>query len=160
MSTEDRLARLEKMMRLWRYATIALLCLVVPTAGGFAFLLFGTMPSLRARRIEVRSDQGIAVVTLESVNSTGVIATRNIEGRRLFAVSSDEYGDGMIETFSAKGAPMVNICTTPTGGAIRVLNNLGREVVGLQSNKANCGLMMAKDVDGETREILSGSRYR
>lgn len=158
MTTEDRLAKLEKSLRIWRWLTLGLAGLLLPVAGGLGFLFFGVAPTLRARKFEIVSDKGVPVVILESVDSIGHIGTRNSEGRRLIAISSEATGDGLIETYSAKGTPMVHISTTPTGGAIRVLNNLGKEVVGLQSNKANCGLMMCKDVDGETRDYLSGNR--
>jgi hypothetical protein len=95
---------------------------------------------------------------LASQDSNGLIQTRNSLAKPMIVLTADELGDGIMHTFNAKGAEMVQISTTPTGGTVRLLNNLGHEVVGLQSNKSNAGLIMVKNVDGETRESLSGSR--
>ena len=56
------------------------------------------------------------------------------------------------------GDYLVYVTATDTGGAVAILNNTGQDVVNLQSSKTNCGLMIAKDYNGNSRESLSGSR--
>lgn len=158
MTMEERLAKLEKAMRRWRWATLALLIAIGPLLAGTGYLMFGVQRVVRARKLEILNDQGLQVVVLDSFKSGGIVGTRNSHGHPVITLSLDETGDGLLETCNAKGVPMVHVTTTPTGGALRIRNNLGREVVGLQSNKANCGVMMAKDVDGQTQAMLSGSQ--
>lgn len=165
LTVEERVSILEKSLRRWRTISLVSLVLLIGVGGASGWILFGVPRALRARRIEIINDKGTSVVALEAGKLGGQITTRNDHGHSLFVVSTEEKleatkGDALIEIYSAKGAPMVGFSTSPTGGWVQVFNNLGKEVVGLQSNKANCGSIMVKDVDGGLRESLSGSRAR
>ena len=158
MTVEERLVRLEKALRRYRWTTLGLLIAVVPLAGFVGWKHFSVASRLLARKVEIVNDKGVTVVVLDSAKGWGTLESHNSLGKPLFMVNADELGDGLVQTFNAKGSEMVQLSTTPTGGTVRLMNNLGREVVGMQSNKSNCGLIMVKDVDGETRELMSASR--
>jgi hypothetical protein len=158
LTVEERVEQLERAVRRWRVLTLVACLTAIPSLAGVGYFGWGTPRTLRARQFEVMNDKGIPVVVLASQDSNGLIQTRNSLAKPMIVLTADELGDGIMHTFNAKGAEMVQISTTPTGGTVRLLNNLGHEVVGLQSNKSNAGLIMVKNVDGETRESLSGSR--
>lgn len=158
MTTEERLAKLEKGVRVWRGATLGMGILTLAVAGFVGFQFVSSTKTLRSQRFEVVDSNGTVVTTLYSSARGGVIDTRSSHGRPLFTVTTAENGDGVLDTFNAKGEGMVSLGTTPTGGSLRVFNNLGKEVVGMQSNKMNSGLVMVKDVDGVITQNLVGNR--
>ena len=176
MSTEERLARLERSQRWLRYANVVLvgtvLALAVPcctarndkavssppvftvTSDGAVFI-----PGvLRARGVEVLNLKGQLAVRLTEAG----ISTRNAEGKELVSIgATEDSGGGAIWTCSAKGKVEARIGSTEGGGgSIDVYNPFGKEVASLQCDKANCGLLWVCDQNGVEKDALSGSSRR
>ena len=165
LTVEERISLLEKSLRRWRMISLSSLVLLIGVGAATGWVLFGVPRTLRARKIEIINDKGTSVVSLESGKLGGLITTRNDHGHPLFLVSTEEKleatkGDALVEIYSAKGAAMVAMSTTATGGTLQVFNNLQKEIIGLQSNKLNCGMIVVRDVHGDLRESMSGSRQR
>ena len=155
---EERVERLEKSMRRWRFISLGLVVGLSLFSGLFAWREFGTRGSIKARTIHIVGQGDAKLVELSSNTQGGVIRTSNLEGSSLFLTASDPKGRGTVATFNGKGSELVYVAATDSGGALVVMNSMGTEVVNLQSSKANCGLMIARDYEGNTRETLSGSR--
>lgn len=155
---EERVERLEKAIRQWRYVSCGLVGGLVLFSTLFLWREFGTRGTVKARTIHIVGGNGVKVVELSSNEVGGVIRTTNADGASLFLAAADPLGRGTLSTFNGKGSELVYIAATGTGGAVAIMNNMGKDVVNLQSSKLNCGLMMAKDYDGNTRESLSASR--
>jgi hypothetical protein len=158
LTMDERVERLELALRRGRYVVFGLVGTVVLIGTLFAWREFGTRGTVKARTIQIVGAGGARVIELTSNNIGGVIRTSNLDGNSLFLTAADPEGRGTIATFNGKGNEIVYIAATSTGGAVAVMNNIGKDVVNLQSSKTNCGLMIAKDYDGNSRESLSGSR--
>lgn len=155
---EERVERLENMIGRWRKISAGLLAGCLLFLGLFGWREFGTRGTVKARTIQIVGISGSKTIELTSNNLGGVIRTLNADGASLFLASPDSEGRGTVATYNGKGQEIVYITATSTGGAVAVMNNIGKDVVNLQSSKTNCGLMIAKDYDGVSRESLSGSR--
>lgn len=158
LTMDERVERLELALKRGRYIVFGLVGTVFLIGTLFAWREFGTRGSVKARSIQIVGAGGSKVIELSSNAAGGVIRTSNLDGNSLFLAAADPEGRGTLATFNGKGNEIVYIAATSTGGAIAVMNNIGKDVVNLQSSKTNCGLMIAKDYDGNSRESLSGSR--
>ena len=155
---EERVERLEQAIRRWRQVSFGLIGGLVLFASLFSWREFGTRGTIKARSIQVVGTGGAKVVELSSNNLGGMIRTATAEGNSLFLTAADPEGRGTVATFNGKGSELVYVAATSTGGAVIVMNNIGKDVVNLQSSTTNCGLMIPKDYNGNSRESLSGSR--
>ena len=155
---EERVERLELAIRRWRYVSYGLVAGLVLFASLFSWREFGTRGTVKARFIQVIGSNGSKVVELSSNDLGGIIRTTNVDGASLFLAASDPKGRGSLATYNGKGSELVYVTATDTGGALAIMNNIGNDVVNLQSSMTNCGLMISKDYNGNSKENLSGSR--
>jgi hypothetical protein len=127
---------------------------------------------IRAKKIEVVSENGQKVISLHSWKHGGWISTYgtkkntlsilsaddvgggnfvtyNSKGKDLVELSSTKSGNGIISTYSAKGKGLVKITATPEGsGAISTYNSKGKELVSITSTTTDDGSISTYDING------------
>lgn len=132
MSTEDRLNRLEKSLRQWRRATVALICLfaVVLIAGATG----GTPTELTVRRLTVVDEHGSPCITLirkSATDFTGIVMEQPNAGGE------------------SKGGSIA-IATSKDGASLRI--GFGSQ----DGNKRAASLIVNRDDDGKLTITDSG----
>ena len=159
MTVEERFAKLEKSVRLWRSMTLALVGSVIGLGGGTAWLHLRTPRVLHARKFEVMNDKGVAIELTSSHEGDGLIAVNAGIGTPRIMLGTSRKGFGMLEIYSGQEQKMVGMGGSGSGGQVSLFNNSGKRVVEIQSSKTNCGAIAVHDFDGAPKQGLSGE-YR
>ena len=130
MTIEQRLDQLEKRNK---RLTVALTMTVVAMAAVVTMaateLKDGVFDSVVAKRVFVKNDVGQIVVTLDTDdNGNGLVRTFSAKGKTLVKLSSTVNGEGTVTTFQPNGKPLVKLFATAdgNGGLINVLKQDGR----------------------------------
>ena len=154
---DDRLAKLEKSMRFYRWTTLGLVIVVSVLALGQGYLNF-TIPSVtRTRRLEVVNDKG-AVIELSAQDSGGLMTISNEKGRARLLMGASRKGTGQVELHGANDERAALLWGTTSGGMLVLFNSDQKPVVDIQSDKKNCGVIAVNNYAGEYREGLVGDR--
>src|SRR5207244_12237648 len=77
MTVEERLTKLEKSLRKWRYLSLALTVASVALAGGVAYEFLGVRGTVRARRLIVVNDRGMAFDLDSTTDGDGIISVHD-----------------------------------------------------------------------------------
>jgi len=115
MDIEQRLNRLERQNKRLKKGMIGMV------VAGFSLLVMAQASPpkihdlIRAKKIEVVSDNGRKVILLESWKLGGWIQTYNKKGKPLFTVAATDNGNGLISIYNSKGKPSVSIATAGGG---------------------------------------------
>ena len=156
MNVEQRLAKLERTSRYWRFTAVALgLTLVAITAMGLADDAEQVPDVIKARRFEVVNEQGTPQVILSQHEQLGgAIGTYNPQGERVVLISLNATGvGGVINTFDGKGGKLVEIgAAEGRGGAIATYDGKGGELVEIGVTKNDEGVITT--YDGKGRELV------
>ena len=149
MDIEQRLNRLERQNRRMKKGMIGMV------VAGFSLLVMAQASPpkihdlIRAKKIEVVSDNGRRVILLESWKLGGRISTNNKKGKTLFTVSATDNGNGLIATYSSKGKKLVSITSTRgNNGAIATHNSKGKVIVDLSAAGDAGGSISTYDHNG------------
>ena len=158
MNIEQRLAKLERTSRYWRFTAVALgLTLVAITAMGLADDAEQVPDVIRARRFEVVNEQGTPQVILSQHEQLGgAIGTYNPQGERVVLISLNATGvGGVINTFDGKGGELVSIGTTEDGaGAVSTFDGKGWELVRIGATVDGEGSISTYNRAGQVRAQL------
>ncbi|MGQ0633229.1 MAG: hypothetical protein ACT4QC_01355 [Planctomycetaceae bacterium] len=160
MSVEERLARLEKSVRLWRWSSGGLGAAVLLLVGATAIDYLGFRGTVQARRIVVRNDQGAAVEIETSPSGDGVVSVNDAKNLTRVLMGTSQRGFGTVELYGGGDQKMVFLGGSGSGGQITVFNNEKKKVVDVQATKTNCGAVIVSDFDGHQIHGLSGDQRR
>lgn len=136
MTTEERLARVEKMTRRWQLGFMTLSGLVLLLGSYVAYRELTVAKVIRAQKIQIVGERGDTLIEMKR----------------------DDAGDANISTYNSKGSLMVSVNTTLTGGAVWLYNQLGKPIVGMQSNKFHSGTLTVSDHDGNVQGRMTGGQ--
>jgi hypothetical protein len=158
MTVEERLIRLEKSQRRWRYLSLGLLVAVAALAGGVAYDFLGVRGTLRARRIIVVNEKGSALELDSTTEGDGIISVHDSLNVPRALLGNSRKGYGTLELYSGAQQKLISIGGSGSGGQIAVFNNSGRKVIDAQASKTNSGAIAVNDFDGNYAHGLFGDR--
>lgn len=158
MTVEERLIRLEKSQRRWRYLSLGLLVAVAALAGGVAYDFLGVRGTLRARRIIVVNEKGSALELDSTTEGDGIISVHDSLNVPRALLGNSRKGFGTLELYSGAQQKLISIGGSGSGGQIAVFNNSGRKVIDAQASKTNSGAIAVNDFDGNYAHGLFGDR--
>jgi hypothetical protein len=134
---EQRLERLEKSQKRYRFATIGLLCLMVAGV---------SMGQMKTTIIGDTKDLGFIVCAGLSVV--------NIEtGKPLITLGGTDSG-GTVTTYSSSGEGLLELGGTDSGGAIYIYNKMGEGIVTLKADENGNGEVGAWNRNGKGRTLV------
>jgi hypothetical protein len=147
---EQRLARLEKNVRYYRFGFAGLLTAVTV----FAFMSFNRkLPApdvIQAKTFQVVDDQGRVLVELNKEDGNGQISTFTASGNKLVSMFTSDGGAGGINTFGKDGKVIFKVTnTTEGGGYMALFNGAGSEVGELGVTNAQSGYLRLNDSKGD-----------
>lgn len=158
MTVEERLIRIEKSQRRWRYLSLGLLVAVAALAGGVAYDFLGVRGTLRARRIIVVNEKGSALELDSTTEGDGIISVHDSLNVPRALLGNSRKGFGTLELYSGAQQKLISIGGSGSGGQIAVFNNSGRKVIDAQASKTNSGAIAVNDFDGNYAHGLFGDR--
>ena len=161
MTVEERLAKLEKTVRLWRIATAALLVISAVLGGGLGMLFFGAPSVLRAKSFHVVNDKGVALELTHTAEGDGLAVFNAGAGAGVprIRLGTSTKGFGMMELYGGHEQRLISVGGSGSGGLVSIYNNSGKKVVDLQSSKTNSGAVLVNDYDGVFRQGFSGDHH-
>ena len=158
MTVEERLIRIEKSQRRWRYLSLSLLVAVAALTGGVAYDFLGVRGTLRARRIIVVNEKGSALELDSTTEGDGIISVHDSLNVPRALLGNSRKGYGTLELYSGAQQKLISIGGSGSGGQIAVFNNSGRKVIDAQASKTNSGAIAVNDFDGNYAHGLFGDR--
>lgn len=158
MTVEERLTKLEKAVRRWRFLCYGLGGLLVVTAAGVALDYLGLRGTVKAKRFIVGNDKGAAIELDSSSDGDGVISVHDAKGLPRVLIGNSQRGFGTMELYGGADHKLIFIGGSGSGGQIALFNNEKRKVVDLQATKSNCGAIHVNDYDGHVMNGISGDR--
>jgi hypothetical protein len=158
MTVEERLTKLEKSLRRWRYHSLGLVVTSVALAGGLAFDFLGVHGTLRARRLLVVNERGTAIELDSNDEGDGIISVHDSMNVPRALLGNSRKGFGTLELYSGVKQKLVSIGGTGSGGQIAVFNNSGQRVIDAQASKTNSGAIAVNDFDGNYAHGLFGDK--
>ncbi len=158
LTVEQRLERVEKSLRRARLLSLALLLGVLSLGGGLAFDFLGVRGTIRARRMIVVNERGIAVEIESNEDGDGIVSLHDSMNVPRALLGNSRKGFGTLELYSGAQQKMVSIGGSGSGGQIAIYNNSGRKVIDAQASKTNSGAIAVHDFDGNYSHGLFGDR--
>jgi hypothetical protein len=158
MTVEERLTRLEKTLRRWRYLSLILVLAVAGLAGGLAFDFLGVRGTIRAKRVLVVNERGSAVELDSTTEGDGIISIHDSMNVPRALMGNSRKGFGTLELYSGAQQKLVSIGGSGSGGQLAVFNNSGRKVIDAQASKTNSGAIAVNDFDGNYAHGMFGDR--
>lgn len=158
MTVEERLIKLEKSMRLWRFASTGLGAAVAMALIAVAIDHLGLRGTVRAKKFVVLNDKGAAVEIENSPEGDGLISLHDFKGLPRVLLGNSKKGYGTMELYGGSEQKIVFLGGSGSGGQIALYNNEKKKVVDLQATRTNCGAVVVSDFDGRLIQHLSGER--
>ena len=158
LTVEQRLERVEKSLRRSRLLSLGLLLGVLALGGGLAFDFLGVRGTIKARRIIVLNERGIAVEIESNEDGDGIVSLHDSMNVPRALLGNSRKGFGTLELYSGAQQKMVSIGGSGSGGQIAIYNNSGRKVIDAQASKTNSGAIAVHDFDGNYAHGLFGDR--
>ena len=158
LTVEERLDKLEKSARRWRFTSLGLFLGLAGLSAVFGWTQVRIAGVVRAQRFEIVHDKGIALELAASPDGDGHIELFNAIGTPRVKIGNSRRNAGTIETYSGHEQKMITIGGSGSGGQIAVYNSSGNKVVDVQSSKTNCGALAVNNFDGQFREGIWGDR--
>lgn len=158
LTIEERLENLEKSARRWRFISLALFLGLAGLAGYSTWAQVRIPHVVRARRLEIIHDKGVALELASSPEGDGHFELFNAIGTPRVKIGNSRRNAGTIETYSGHEQKLISIGGSGSGGQVAVFNSSGHKVVDVQSSKTNCGALAVNNFDGEFREGIWGDR--
>jgi hypothetical protein len=157
IAPEDRLGKLEKTVRFWRFMTMGLgIALAVVTLGQ-GWLDYSGWRTFRTRRLEVVGDNGL-VASISGEKPGGLVTVFNAQGMPRLLMGSSKADSGQIEIHGKNDDRAALLWGTSSGGMLVLFNSDARPVVDIQSDRRNSGIVAVHDYNGNYREGLVGDR--
>ena len=158
MTVEERLTKLEKSQRKWRYLSLGLVAACVALTGGLAWDFLGVRGTIRARRLLVVNERGNAIELDTTTEGDGIISIHDSMNVPRALLGNSRKGFGTLELYSAGQQKLVSVGGSGSGGQIVVFNNSGVKVIHAQASKTNSGAIAVNDFDGNYAHGLFGDR--
>jgi hypothetical protein len=158
MTVEERLNKLEKSVRRWRFASIGLgaAVLIVLSALGIDYL--GLRGTVRARKFIVVNDKGAAIELENSPEGDGLISIHDSKGLPRILLGNSQKGYGTMELYGGSEQKMLFLGGSGSGGQIALYNNDKKKVVDMQATRTNSGAIIVNDYDGQYVHGFTGER--
>jgi hypothetical protein len=158
LTVEQRLDRVEKSLRRAQLLNLALVLGVLALGGGLAFDFLGVRGTIRARRMIVVNERGIAVEIESNEDGDGIVSLHDSMNVPRALLGNSRKGFGTLELYSGAQQKMVSIGGSGSGGQIAIYNNSGRKVIDAQASKTNSGAIAVHDFNGNYTHGLFGDR--
>jgi hypothetical protein len=158
MTVEERLLKLEKSVRRWRFAGIGLGVATGLALAAVAFDYLGLRGTVAARKFVVRNDKGAAIELENSPDGDGLISINDSKGLARVLLGNSQRGYGTLELYGGTDQKVVFLGGSGSGGQVALYNNDKKKVVDLQATRTNCGGIFVNDFDGHYIHGLSGER--
>lgn len=160
MTVEERLTKLEKSLRKWRFLSLGLVLAVAGLAGGIAFEFLAVRGTIRARRLIVVNERGSAIELESTPEGDGFISIHDSLNIPRAQLGNSQKGFGTLELYGGSGPKrkLVSIGGSGSGGQLAVFNNSGSKVIDVQASKTNSGAIAVNDFDGNYAHGLFGDR--
>jgi len=158
MTVEERLTKLEKSLRRWRYLSLSMVVAGAGLAGGLAYNFLGVHGTIRARRLVVVNERGAAIELDSTTEGDGIISVHDSMNVPRALMGNSRKGFGTLELYSGAQQKLVSIGGSGSGGQLAVFNNSGRKVIDAQASKTNSGAIAVNDFDGNYAHGLFGDR--
>lgn len=158
MTVEERLLKLEKALRLWRFAGIGLTVAVSLALAAIGADYLGLRGTIRAKKFVVLNEKGSAIELENSPEGDGLISIHDAKGLPRVLLGNSQKGFGTLELYGGADHKMVFLGGSGSGGQIALYNNEKKKVVDLQATRTNCGAIVVNDFDGRYIHSLSGER--
>ena len=116
----------------------------------------GDFDVVEARRIYVTNDAGKIVVTLSTNDGgDGLVWTESAKGKDLVILNSAE-GHGTVTTFQPNGKELVDLTASDNDGMIKVTNKTGERIVTMNADEYGNGVVGAWNRKGKGRTLQPG----
>jgi hypothetical protein len=158
MTVEERLTKLEKSVKRWRYASIGLGVAASLSLAAIGLDYLGLRGTVTAKRFVVRNDRGAAIELENSAQGDGIISIHDSKGLPRVLLGNSQKGYGTLELYGGTEQKMVFLGGSGSGGQIALYNNERKKVVDMQATKTNSGAVVVNDFDGHFMHGLSGER--
>lgn len=160
MTIEERLSELERSSRRWCSLAFGLGAVLAVTVGiacsrGMAGKSEVT-DVVRTRKLEILNEEGQSLILLSASQESAGLIIRDASGGPLVALLGAN-DTGLMSVSNGAGITGATIQTGEGGGGIlTIYNGLKNEAVVVQSNKANCGMIVVHDFNGKPKNGLVG----
>lgn len=158
MTVEERLVKLEKSMRRWRFSSIGLGVAILVALAGVGVDYAGLRGTVRAKKFVVANDKGAAIELENSPEGDGLISIHDAKGLPRVLLGNSQKGFGTVELYGGAEQKMVFLGGSGSGGQIALYNNDKKKVVDLQATRTNSGAIIVNDFDGRFVHGFSGER--
>lgn len=158
MTIEERVAKLEKSLRRWRFTGLGLALAVLALAGGAAYDFLGVRGTIRARRLTIVNERGTAIELDSTAEGDGIISVHDSMNLPRALLGNSRKGFGTLELYSGAQQKLVSVGGSGSGGQIAIFNSSGRKVIDAQASKTNSGAIAVNDFDGNYIHGLFGDR--
>lgn len=158
MTVDERLLKLEKSVRRWRFVGIGLGVVTGLISVAVAADYLGLRGTISAKKFVVRNDKGAAIELENSPQGDGLISINDSKGLSRVLLGTSQKGYGTLELYGGADQKVVFLGGSGSGGQIALYNNEKKKVVDLQATRTNCGGVFVNDFDGQFIHGLSGER--
>ena len=158
MTVEQRLDQLEKRNKRLTVAltmTVVAMCAVVTIAA--TELKRGDFDIVTARQVGVTNDAGEVVVALGTdEDGDGMVKTWSAKGKTMVELGATEGDKGMVATYQPNGKKLVKLSTNANGGFVDVLNKTGESIASMYADEYGNGVVWAGNRKGNGRTLQPG----
>src|SRR5262249_13529455 len=128
MTVEDRLSRVEKSLRKWKFTNLALAIAVAALAGGVGYDYLGVRSTLRARRVLVVNERGSAIELDSTTEGDGIVSVHDSLNVPRAILGNSRKGYGTLELYGGAQQKLISVGGSGSGGQIAVYNCSGHKV--------------------------------
>lgn len=158
MTVEDRLLKLEKSVRVWRFASIGLGIAALASLSAIGIDYLGLRGTVRARKFVVANEKGSAIEIEKSPEGDGLISVHDSKGLPRVLLGNSQKGYGTVELYGGAEQKLVFLGGSASGGQVALYNNEKKKVVDMQATRTNSGAVVVNDFDGRFVHGISGER--
>lgn len=146
---EDRLQKLERTNRRWRWAALGLGTALVAMSAMAAHRADDVADLVQARRFEMVNDKGLPLVAIEQVGGAPLISLRSQEGDPAVTILATDEG-GHLTIANEKLQQVVALGTTVKGaGTVTTFDGRGNELVEIGATVDGVGTLTSFKGKGE-----------
>src|SRR5579859_4022807 len=109
MTVEERLTKLEKSLRRWRYLSLGLVVAGAALAGGLAYDFLGVRGTVRTRRLLVVNERGNAIELDSTSEGDGIISVNDSINVPRAMLGNSRKGFGTLELYGGVKQKLVSV---------------------------------------------------
>jgi hypothetical protein len=151
-TVEQRLERLERSQKRYRFATIGLLCLMI---AGVSMGQTKGVEDIVCRSVTVVQDDGFPVVKIKAWDLGGQITVMNDKLLPTTIISQTDDGGGLIGIYSSLSKKLVLLGGIEDGGKINIYNKTGEEIITMLADDYGNGVVGVWNRKGKGRTLES-----